>query len=62
MNFNNIGPGIVERLHNYRRVLQVARKPDMEEYKTIARICGIGIMLVGTIGFATFMLSKLFVG
>lgn len=62
MNISNIGPALIERLHSYRRVLQVARKPDLDEYKAIVRICAIGMGLVGAVGFVTFMLSKLFIG
>lgn len=53
---------IRERLANYRRVLQVARKPDSDEFKKVAKICALGIILIGLIGFATYAISILFIG
>lgn len=50
------------RLASYRRVLQVARKPDMDEYKRVARICAFGMIAIGMIGFATYAVSILFIG
>ena len=53
---------IKERLSDYKRVLQVARKPNSDEYKKIAKICAIGILIIGAIGFVTYALSVLFIG
>ncbi len=53
---------IKETLASYRRVLQVARKPSADEYKKIAKICGLGMIAIGLIGFATYALSILFIG
>lgn len=53
---------IKEKLANYRRVLQVARKPSGDEYKKIAKVCAIGMLAIGLIGFATYSLATLFVG
>jgi len=50
----------LERINNFiqkcRRVLLVASKPDPEEFKLSAKITGLGIVIVGAIGFALFML------
>jgi len=32
--------------HDAKRVLAVAKKPDEEEYKQVAKVAGIGIMLM----------------
>lgn len=53
---------IRERLASYRRVLQVAKKPTSDEYKKVARICALGILVIGGIGFATYAVSVLFIG
>jgi protein translocase SEC61 complex gamma subunit len=37
----------------------IARKPDLKELKDTARICGIGIILVGFIGFVFYIISVL---
>jgi len=50
---------IKETLTKYKRVLLVARKPDMEELKETARICGIGFIIMGVIGFLFYVISVL---
>jgi len=59
MNFNT---DVKERLANYRRILQVARKPTSDEYVRIAKVCAMGLLAVGLIGFATYSVAVLFVG
>lgn len=55
-------PNVKEKLAEYRRVLQVARKPSADEYKKIAKVCAMGMLAIGLIGFATYALSVLFIG
>jgi protein translocase SEC61 complex gamma subunit len=50
---------IKETLTRYKRVLLVARKPDAEELKETARICGIGFIIMGIIGFMFYVISVL---
>jgi len=50
---------IRETLTKYKRVLMIAKKPDMDELKETARICGIGILLIGFIGFIFYIISVL---
>ncbi|MFH1391572.1 MAG: protein translocase SEC61 complex subunit gamma [Candidatus Diapherotrites archaeon] len=33
------------------RIFNVSRKPDMQEYKVMAQITGLGIIIIGVIGF-----------
>ena len=33
------------------RVLQITKKPSKEEYKAIVKVTGIGIVLIGALGF-----------
>lgn len=53
-------PGIFSRLKNtlsnYKRVVDVARKPEKEEFLSSAKITGTGIALIGTVGFIIFLL------
>ena len=51
---------IKEALSSYKRVLIIARKPDKEELIKTAKICLIGIGLIGFIGFIIYSLSILF--
>ncbi len=47
---NKIGKG------KYGRILKMARKPDMDEYKKTLAICVIGILLIGGLGFLIYWL------
>ena len=42
----------------YGRVLKMARKPTNEEYGKTSKITGVGIMLIGGLGFLIFLLAK----
>ena len=53
----NININIRETLKRYRRVLQVAKKPTMMELKRTTRICGIGFIIIGVIGFLFYLIS-----
>ena len=53
---------IKETIENYNRVLQIARKPDNEEFTFTAKICGIGIFVVGLVGFILYLVSTVFIG
>ena len=63
MKIGNILTGIVQGMRSFfqkcRRVLLVSSKPDKEEFKLSAKITGIGMIIIGLIGFALFMLFKL---
>ncbi len=50
---------IRETLTRYKRVLMIAKKPDIKELKETARVCGVGILLVGFIGFIFYIISVL---
>jgi protein transport protein SEC61 subunit gamma-like protein len=41
----------------YGRVLKMARNPTNEEYAKTAKITGLGIILVGGIGFLIYLLA-----
>jgi len=43
-------------VHEYIRVLKLARKPSREEFKMIAKISMAGIGIIGTIGFIIYAL------
>ena len=42
------------------RVLKVTRKPDSFEFKTIVKVSGLGILIIGLIGFVVQMMKLLF--
>jgi len=59
------GPGIVSKIRgvigNYKRVIEVARKPTKEDFMSSAKITGSGIVLLGAIGFVIFLIYFLVV-
>jgi len=41
----------------YGRVLKMARKPTSEEYKKTSQITGLGILVIGGLGFVVFLVA-----
>ena len=41
------------------RVLRVTKKPTKEEFKTIVKVSGLGILIIGMIGFLIQMAKQL---
>jgi protein transport protein SEC61 subunit gamma-like protein len=48
-----------ERLLQYKRTVEVSRKPDRMEFNSSAKITGIGLLLIGAIGFIIFLAYQL---
>jgi len=46
---------IMSKLKEYRRVMQIARKPTKDEFVTSGKICALGMLLIGIIGFLIFL-------
>jgi len=46
----------IERM---RRVLLIASKPDKTEFRQSAKITGLGLVIIGIIGFAIFITIQL---
>ena len=53
---------IIERLHAYKRVLQVARKPNKDEFVKIAKVTALGLGFIGLVGTVIYIASLLFIG
>ena len=51
--FKGIGKG------KYGRVLKMARKPTSEEYRRTMMLAGIGVILIGLLGFGIYWAAKL---
>jgi protein translocase SEC61 complex gamma subunit len=47
--------GLKEAVGNWKRVIQVARKPNRFEFTSTSKICAVGLVLIGFIGFVIFM-------
>jgi len=50
---------IVETIRNYVRVLKIAKKPNLEDFLDTARVCLIGMAVIGIIGFLLYILFVL---
>ncbi|MBU3896991.1 MAG: protein translocase SEC61 complex subunit gamma [Nanoarchaeota archaeon] len=57
------GPSIFLKLKNkigqWRRTIAVARKPGKEEFLASIKITGVGILLLGFIGFVIYLIYHL---
>jgi protein transport protein SEC61 subunit gamma-like protein len=40
----------------YGRVLKMARKPDKEEFLKVVQVTGIGMILIGALGFLIYLI------
>ena len=51
-----------ESIHGFlkqcERVLRISIKPDNEEYLTVAKVTGVGIIIIGLIGFILSIVSQ----
>ena len=43
-----------------KRVLVITKKPDAQEFKTIVKISGLGLLIIGLIGFVIQIISQVF--
>ena len=43
----------------YGRVMKMARKPTEEEYSRTVMITGIGILLIGAVGFLIYLIREI---
>ncbi len=60
MNLNK--ESITRALKQYRRVLYISRRPDRDEFLNVAKITGIGIIIIGVIGFVITLVAQLISG
>ena len=53
-------PGRIKRFFKETvRVLRITKKPDRTEYKAVAKVTGLGIAVIGLIGFIIFLIVQL---
>jgi len=52
-------PSLTKRkFKEYRRVLKITKKPSGDEFKSISKVTGIGMVIIGTAGFVVFMVVQ----
>tara|TARA_Y100000034_G_C6907745_1_gene421796 strand:- start:1876 stop:2112 length:237 start_codon:yes stop_codon:yes gene_type:complete len=49
---------IAKKLKEYHRVMGVTRKPSMTEFQAVAKVTGLGMLVIGLIGFSIFMVVQ----
>ncbi|HSQ02298.1 MAG TPA: protein translocase SEC61 complex subunit gamma [Methanobacterium sp.] len=57
MNLNK--KSIVDFIKLCQRVLHVSKKPGREEFMNVAKITGIGVIIIGAIGFIISIVAQL---
>jgi protein transport protein SEC61 subunit gamma and related proteins len=57
MNLNK--ESVVSFIKQCRRVLIVSKRPDMEEYQNVSKVTGIGVIIIGVIGFIVSIIAQL---
>ncbi|MFH1315988.1 MAG: protein translocase SEC61 complex subunit gamma [Candidatus Woesearchaeota archaeon] len=45
-----------------KRVLKITKKPDKIEFKTIVKVTGAGILIIGAMGFVIYLINQLIRG
>lgn len=48
---------IKNRYYEYKRIILVTKKPTKEEFMVIVKVSGLGILLIGLIGFIIQMVE-----
>ncbi len=51
--------GLINSLKQYWRIIQMTRKPTNDEFLTISKVAGAGILLIGIVGFVIYLLMVL---
>lgn len=59
MNFRSLWIRFKSFINESVRVLRITRKPNSLEFRTIVKVSGLGMILIGLIGFIITMLKQL---
>ena len=51
-------PELMERI---KRILIISNNPDKDEFNQSAKITGLGLILIGVVGFIVFMIAQLLI-
>ncbi|HHI03963.1 MAG TPA: protein translocase SEC61 complex subunit gamma [Candidatus Woesearchaeota archaeon] len=60
MNFKSLIPKFKSFVVECKRVFRVTKKPSSDEFKTIVKASGLGMIIIGLIGFMIHMVKQLF--
>ena len=57
-------PSLMSKIKSFlvqcKRVLKVTKKPTMMEFKTVVKVSGLGMAVIGFIGFIVLIIKELF--
>ncbi|PIN86948.1 protein translocase SEC61 complex subunit gamma [Candidatus Woesearchaeota archaeon CG10_big_fil_rev_8_21_14_0_10_44_13] len=59
MDLSSLMAKLKEFIVECRRVLMVTKKPNVAEFKTIVKVSGLGIGIIGLVGFIIFFLKEI---
>ena len=48
-----------KKIQEWKRVLSITKKPSRDEFSASAKITGIGILLIGMVGFLIYLFGKI---
>lgn len=61
----DVRPSFVQKIRNFitecKRVIVVTRKPEKAEFSAVVKVTGLGILLIGAIGFIVQLISTIFI-
>lgn len=49
--FNNLKEGLASFLVSARRIIVISHKPDWDSYRQMALVTGLGIIIIGIVGY-----------
>ena len=55
----NVQESFDKFIKDSKRVFKVSRKPDAKEYRELAKVVSIGVLIIGVIGFVIVLLGSL---
>ena len=55
----NVQESFDKFIKDSKRVLKVSRKPDAQEYRELAKVVSIGLLIIGVIGYVIVLLGSL---
>ena len=47
-----------KKFREYKRVLSITRKPKMNEFQAVVKVTGLGMAVIGLIGFTIFVVVQ----
>ena len=60
MNEQDVKPARLKRFYKETiRVLRITKKPSGTEYKGLVKVTGLGIAIIGALGFVIFLIRQL---